>query len=93
MKTRNPVLVCCLLMVSSIVSAQEKNDTTPAVFQFSGTLILTTNGISPIPAFSLEKPAILGFLSLRKKGLVMIQKWLFHPREYPGFLITVFAID
>lgn len=90
MKIRNPFLVCCLLLVSSIVSAQEKSDTTRAVFQFSGTLSLTTNGISPIPAFSLGNPAILGFLSLRKKRFSYDPQMAFSSKGIPWFFNNCF---
>jgi hypothetical protein len=62
-----PVIVCCLLAVASAGYTQEKKDTTRTAFKFSGNLNFTTNGISPIPAFSLGKPAILVNLSLKNK--------------------------
>jgi hypothetical protein len=84
------VLVCCLLLIASIVSAQEKKDSTLAVFQFSGTLSLTSNAISPIPAFSLEKPAILGFLSLRKRRFSYDPEMAFSIKGVPWFLNNCF---
>lgn len=87
---RISILVCCLLLVASIVSAQEKIDTTRAAFQFSGTLSLTTNGISPIPAFSLEKPAVLGFLSLRKKRFSYDPEIAFSIKGVPWFFNNCF---
>lgn len=36
-------------------------------FKLTGTITITNNGISLIPAYSLGKPAILAFFKLRKK--------------------------
>jgi hypothetical protein len=80
----------CLLLVAPTVSAQEKTDTTRAEFHFSGTLSLTTNGISPIPAFSLEKPAITGFLSLRKKRFSYDPEMAFSIKGIPWFFNNCF---
>jgi hypothetical protein len=59
-------------------------------FRFSGTITATSNGISPIPAFSLDKPAILGFLSLTKKRFSYDPQLAFSARGVPWFLNNCF---
>lgn len=62
----------------------------PATFKFSGTISANTNGISPIPAFSLEKPAIVGSLSLRKKRFSYDPETAFSVKGVPWFLNSYF---
>lgn len=55
------------LFISLLTFSQEKKDTlqkTP--IQVSGNVQLTNNGISPVPAFSLGKPAIMTAFSIKK---------------------------
>ena len=71
-RTRNYGLLVALLLSSPLFSfAQAAMDKKVKSengngFKFLGTIVLNTNGISPVPAFSLGKPAIMGFLSIRK---------------------------
>ena len=83
------LLSCFLTFATVIVVAQEK-DTVRASFKFSGTINVNTNGISPIPAFSLEKPAIQGFLSLRKNRFSFDPEIAFSVKGVPWFLNTCF---
>jgi hypothetical protein len=87
---RRYILVGCLLVVISVGYAQEKNDITQAAFKFTGTLNLTTNGISPIPAFSLDKPAVLVNLSLKKKKFSYDPEMAFSSKGVPWFFNNFF---
>lgn len=48
--------------------AQEA-DSTAMISHFSGSIFLTQNGISLVPTFSLDKPAVMFLLSMGKKRL------------------------
>jgi hypothetical protein len=85
-----PVTACCLVAVASLGYAQEKKDTTRAPIQFSGSINFTTNGISPIPAFTLGKPAVLVNLSLKKKRLSYAPEMAFSVQGVPWFFNNFF---
>jgi hypothetical protein len=55
-----------LLVSSFLVSAQ--TDSTKKVWQFHGNIQVNNNGISPVPAFSLGKPALMATLFVKKGG-------------------------
>lgn len=78
------------LSVSATSFAQTTRDTLNTSFKFSGTISVTTNGISPIPAFSLDKPAIAGFLSLRKNRFSYDPEIAFSTQGVPWFLNNCF---
>lgn len=59
-------------------------------FKFSGTIGLNTNGISPVPAFSLGKPAIMGFLSLRKNRFSFDPEIAYATDGTPWFFSSCF---
>lgn len=62
------MLLACLIQLSCTLFAQVADSTkTPAVF--SGVISATNNGISLLPNFSLNKPAVLFDLSLGKGRL------------------------
>jgi hypothetical protein len=84
------IVVCCLLVAASTGYAQEKKDTTHVAFQFSGNLNFTTNGISPIPAFSLGKPAVLVNLSLKNKKFSYDPEMAFSIEGVPWFFNNFF---
>jgi hypothetical protein len=84
------VLFFCLLATVKVVQAQTKKDTIHTPFKFSGTLILSTNGISPIPAFSLEKPAVVANLSLRKRRFSFDPEMGFSTKGIPWYLNNFF---
>ena len=59
-------------------------------FKFSGTIGLNTNGISPVPAFSLGKPAIMGFFSLRKNRFSFDPEIAYSTDGTPWFFSSCF---
>jgi hypothetical protein len=87
---RRLISISCITIVSIIASAQESKDSSLAAIQFSGTVSFTSNGISPIPAFSLEKPAILGFLSIRRKRFSYHPEIAFSSKGIPWFFNNFF---
>lgn len=79
-----------LLLTITAVQAQTKKDTIHTPFEFSGTLVLSTNGISPIPAFSLDKPAVIANLSIRKRRFSFNPEMAFSTRGIPWYLNNFF---
>ncbi len=59
-------------------------------FKFSGTIGLNTNGISPVPAFSLGKSAIMGFFSLRKNRFSFDPEIAYATDGTPWFFSSCF---
>ena len=84
------VLFFYLLVTVKVAQAQTKQDSVYTPFKFSGTLILSTNGISPIPAFSLDKPAVLVNLSLRKRRFSFNPEMSFSTKGIPWYLNNFF---
>lgn len=73
----------------ALAISQDNNDSTNQ-FLFSGTITATSNGISPIPAFSLDKPAVLAYLSLHKKRF-SYEPWIaFSSKGVPWFFNNCF---
>ena len=62
---RNMLFVIFFVAAISAV-CKEKTDTTKIPVNISGTLSLNLNGIAPIPAFALGKPAIIANASVQK---------------------------
>lgn len=60
-------LFTIFLLVTSIVS-KAQNDTLPSQFHFSGNVGITNNGISIIPTFTLNAPALNSTLSFSNGG-------------------------
>ena len=61
------VFITALFLISSfLLSAQ--TDSTKKVWQFHGNIQVNNNGISPVPAFSLGKPALMATLFIKKGG-------------------------
>lgn len=58
-------IAICLMLQAQRIAAQ--TDSTKYKPELSGVIILTTNGISQIPAYSLNKPAISAFFFLKLK--------------------------
>ena len=73
-----------------VLMAQETGDILTNGFQFSGTIGLNTNGISPVPAFSLGKPAIMGFFSLRKNRFSFDPEIAYSTDGTPWFFTSCF---
>lgn len=65
----NKALVFILLMVFAHLSFSQPTDSTKTISQFSGKVFLTQNGISLIPSFSLNKPALLFNLTIGNERL------------------------
>ncbi len=64
--------------------------------QFTGSINLNTNGISPVPAFSLDKPSIIGTCSVDWKRLSFNPEIAFSLKGEPWFInprFTYMAID
>jgi hypothetical protein len=55
-----------LLLIFSVSWSREWADSTKSKLEAKATLSINSNGIAYIPAFSLDKPAIIGTLSLVK---------------------------
>lgn len=60
-------------------------------FKFSGTININTNGISPVPAFSLDKPSIIGIFSLKRKRLSFTPEIAFSLKGKPWFISPRFT--
>jgi hypothetical protein len=59
----------CLLFffMFNLTFSKENADSSKAKLKFSGNVSLNTNGMAPIPAFSLGKPALIGAFTLQKR--------------------------
>jgi len=60
-------LLCFLLLALQPLSSAEKADSAKTRLIFNGNVSLNSNGMAPIPSFSLGKPALIGTFSLQKK--------------------------
>jgi hypothetical protein len=67
--------------------SMEKADSTKAKFIVNGNLSLNSNGIAPIPAFSLGKPALIAALTVQKK------RFSFDPQIAYGLDMRPWIID
>lgn len=85
----NPKKLCLLLLatISFAGYSQNAGESPATTFQLSGNLLLTNNGISPIPAFSLNKPALMTSLSLKK------DRFSFDPEFNYALDATPWTID
>lgn len=63
---RNIYLLIFVLSMLTQLSFAQKTDSTMSVTHFSGSVAVTNNGISLIPTFSLNKPAVLFNMSMGK---------------------------
>lgn len=63
---KQKMLLIALLHLTYCSFAQENNATKNPI-QFSGAVLVTNNGISVIPTFTLEKPAMIFDFAVRKK--------------------------
>lgn len=55
-----------IIFIFTVSWAQEEADSSKAKLEASGTISINSNGIAYIPAFSLDKPAIIGAFTLAK---------------------------
>ena len=84
------LLLTILILLKYPVRGQNKNkDTTK--FELSGTLNVNTNGISPVPAFSLDKPSVIGSFSLSRKRLAFTPEAAFSLKAKPWFISPRFT--
>jgi hypothetical protein len=74
------------LFIYTLAYSAEKKDSTKSKLHFSGNVSLNSNGIAPIPAFSLGTPAIIAALTLQKRRFsydptvsygINMRPWLF----------------
>ncbi len=89
-------LLCFPLVSSPTFSQDERDVAETQKVQFSGTINMNTNGISPVPAFSLDKPSIIGTFSLERKRINFNPEIAFSTTGQPWFInprITYKAID
>lgn len=54
--------------ISYILVAHSLSDSTKKTWQFHGVIQVNNNGISPVPAFSLGKPALMSTFFIKKGG-------------------------
>jgi hypothetical protein len=69
MQVPGNIVVLILFSTFSQFSFSQKVDSTKPPFHFAGAVLITNNGISLIPTFSLNKPAVLFNLSMGKGRL------------------------
>lgn len=55
------------LLIAVPLFSMEKADSAKSKLKFNGNVSLNSNGMAPIPAFSLGKPALIGAFTLQKK--------------------------
>jgi len=75
------------IFISVNAFSQEEADSTRNPLKVSGTVSLNSNGIAPIPAFSLGKPALIAALSLKKN------RFSYDPQLSYGLDIRPWIID
>jgi len=69
MQVQRNIITLILFLVVTHSSFSQRVDSTKPPFHFGGAVLLTNNGISLIPTFSLNKPAVLFYLSMGKGRL------------------------
>ncbi|PKA99190.1 hypothetical protein B0O79_2891 [Flavobacteriaceae bacterium MAR_2009_75] len=90
-ESRRKLSLCFYLFFCYLVlTAQETGEISTNGFQFSGTIGLNSNGISRVPAFSLGKPAIMGFFSLRKNRFSFDPEVAYSTEGNPWFMNSCF---
>jgi len=66
---KNSILLVCGLLLISQLSFSQRTDSAARMLQLAGAALVTTNGISLIPTFSLGKPAAIFDLFIAKRKL------------------------
>jgi hypothetical protein len=79
----------CLLFlfIFNLTFSKENADSSKAKLKFNGNVSLNSNGIAPIPSFSLNKPAIIAAFTLQKK------RFSFDPQIAYGLNLRPWLID
>lgn len=72
-----------ILSCFSIYSFSQETDSNKTVYNFSGTVRLTNNGIATIPAFSLGKPAVIFNLAMGNERLTFEPQFAFSTEGKP----------
>ncbi|MEI8075332.1 MAG: hypothetical protein WCH78_11340 [Bacteroidota bacterium] len=86
-KIGNQFFLTFLLLTSSFLSLAQTNDSTKTVYHFSGNALVTNNGISFIPTFSLGKPATIINLSMGDKRLSFDPEFRFSLEGKPWSIL------
>ena len=84
------VLYIIIFFITTTAYSQQKTDTANVPFKFSGTISLTNNGVAPIPAFSLGKPAMLVNFSIYKKRFSYDPNMAYRLNGKPWFMANWF---
>lgn len=84
----NPILLLLGMYFLCIPSSfsEVKKDTIPQSAKFSGVIQVTNNGISLVPAFSLDQPALLAFLDVSKKRFSYSPQFSYNYNARPWFM-------
>jgi hypothetical protein len=79
----------CLLFIFifSLTYSREKTDSSTAKLKFNGNVSINSNGLAPIPSFSLDKPALIAALALQKK------RFSYDPQIAYGLNMKPWIID
>ncbi len=82
------ILSCFLfLFIFSLTYSAESMDSTKPKLKISGNVSLNSNGMAPIPSFSLGKPALIGAFSLQRR------RFSFDPQIAFGVDMRPWIID
>src|SRR6478736_3950011 len=66
---KSTILITIVFVTLSHLSFSQQADSTKPVFHFGGAALVTNNGISLIPTFSLGKPAVIFDIYMAKRKL------------------------
>jgi hypothetical protein len=80
-------LLIIILTSHILVCYSQKSDSTKKVYHFSGNALVTNNGISFIPTFSLGKPATIVTLSMGDKRLSFDPEFRFSLEGKPWSIL------
>ncbi len=86
-KNRYQFIFTLLIVTLSQISFAQTSDSTKKVYHFSGTALITNNGISFIPTFSLGKPATIINLSMGDKRLSFDPEFRFSLEGKPWSIL------
>lgn len=92
-------LTILLLHFSVLIFANEASDSTKKVWHFNGIIQVNNNGISPVPAFSLGRPALMSTFFIQKGGFTfspefnyaldgkpwVVNQWLRYQKQHERF--------
>ena len=86
-KSFNKIILTLLLVCIVFISYSQITDSTKKLYHFSGTALITNNGISFIPTFSLGKPATIVSLSMGDKRLSFDPEFRFSLEGKPWAIL------